>query len=616
MCGIAGFFNSRLNKGQALESIELMLQSIAHRGPDARGTWWNNGLVLGHNRLSIIDLSHEADQPMHYHGNAMVFNGEVYNYLEIRKDLINKGYRFTTQSDTEVVMASYLEWGTDCVNHFIGMWAFALYDAKNDQVFASRDRFGIKPFYYIHKDGNFYFASELKGLKPTPVFSNELNLNQVSRGLQMGWLCYNDETYFDAISSLPAAHNLVIKFTSNEIAEIEISRYWDVYTGEYTEVSYAEKTLRFREMFAESIALHMRSDVPVATCLSGGLDSSAIVSEVQQQHPGTSYKSFSIYYDGDGEVDERPFIHKVIEKYPSIDPFYKKPTDEEVKAEFHNALYHADVPATGSSFISQYFLMKLISENGIKVVLDGQGSDEYLGGYMHSYYRLIADMMRGGNFGNAFSTTGEVASNLQLASMKKYAHFAKSMLSSVSAEQKLYAMEYRNYYPFLLNDKPSQTPFYLTDTPGTKLDSFLYNLMFTTSLPSLLQYEDRNSMAFSIESRVPFLDHRLVEFAFSLRNEDKIKGIETKRILRHSLKNVLPEAIVNRKDKKGFVTPGETKWLRGPLNHLMDINYSNLSFLRKDLVKSIMGKHSKGDNSKSVLAWRIATLNYWIQNFV
>ncbi len=616
MCGIAGFFNSRLTRNQALDGIENMLQSIAHRGPDARGTWWHDGLVFGHNRLSIIDLSHEADQPMHYQGNVMVFNGEVYNYLEIRRELIQKGYSFTTQSDTEVVMASYLEWGTDCVNHFVGMWAFAMYDVKNNLVFASRDRFGIKPFYYISKDNKFYFSSELKGLKPTPVFSNELNLNQVSRGLQLGWLCYHDETYFNAIAALPAAHNMVIRFAGSEIKGVEITRYWDVNTGEYSNASFADKTLQFREMFAESIALHMRSDVPVATCLSGGLDSSAIVSEVQHQHPGTSYKSFSIYYDGDGEVDERPFISEVIGKYPAIEPYYKKPSDEEVKAEFHNALFHADVPATGSSFISQYFLMKLISENGIKVVLDGQGSDEFLGGYMHSYYRLVADMIRSGNIANGFATTFEVAENLKLTGKKKYAHFAKSMLSSVSSEQKLYSMEYRGYYPFLLNEKPAKIPFRLTHTPGTKLDNFLYNLMSSTSLPSLLQYEDRNSMAFSIESRVPFLDHRLVEFAFSLRNDDKIKGIETKRILRHSLKDILPEAIVNRKDKKGFVTPGETKWLRGPLKNLMDINYQNLPFLRKDIVKHIMENHSKGDNSKSVLAWRIATLNYWIQNFV
>jgi len=616
MCGIAGFYNSSLNEDQAQTGIEAMLQSIAHRGPDARGTWWNNGLVFGHNRLSIIDLSHEADQPMHYQGNVIVFNGEVYNYLELRKELISRKYSFTTQSDTEVVMASYLEWGTDCVNHFVGMWAFALYDRTNDMVFASRDRFGIKPFYYINKTNSFYFASEIKGLKPTPVFSNDLNMNQVSRGLQMGWLCYHDETYFESVNALPAAHNLVIRFNTGAISSIEISRYWDIYTGDYSTAGFAEKTEQFRELFSQSIALHMRSDVPVATCLSGGLDSSAIVSEVQHQNPGTPYKSFSIFYNGDGEVDERPFIRKVLEKYPSVYPFYKNPSGEEVGAEFHNALYHSDVPATGSSFVSQYFLMKLIAENGIKVVLDGQGSDEYLGGYMHSYYRLVADMLLKGKVGHAFSTTGLVADNLQISGKKKYAHFAKSLLSTMSSEQMLYAMEYRSYYPFLVTPKPTRTPFYLTDPPGSKLDRFLYNLMFSTSLPSLLQYEDRNSMAFSIESRVPFLDHRLVEFAFSLCNDDKIKGIETKRILRQSLKGVLPEAIVNRKDKKGFVTPGETKWLRGPLHHLVDINYSNLPFLRKDLVKNIMEKHRNGDNSKSVLAWRIATLNYWIQNFV
>jgi asparagine synthase (glutamine-hydrolysing) len=177
-------------------------------------------------------------------------------------------------------------------------------------------------------------------------------------------------------------------------------------------------------------------------------------------------------------------------------------------------------------------------------------------------------------------------------------------------------LEYDRYYPFLLNEKPSHTPFYLNDPPGTKLDGFLYNLLFSTSLPSLLQPEDRNSMAFSIESRVPFLDHRLVEYAFSLRNDDKIKGIETKRILRYALKDVLPEAIVNRKDKKGFVTPGETKWLRGSLNHLTDIDYSNLPFLRKDMVKRIIEEYRNGDNSKSVLIWRIASLNYWVENFV
>lgn len=616
MCGIAGFFDTRLNTEQAYSTIEQMLQTIAHRGPDARGKWFNNGLMLGHNRLSIIDLSNHANQPMFYHGNAIVFNGEVYNYLELRNTLTSKGYIFTTQSDTEVVMASYLEWGSDCVNHFVGMWAFVLYDAEKLLLFASRDRFGIKPFYYINKSGALFFASEIKALKACPYFSNELNINQISRGLQMGWLCYADETYFEDISALPAAHNMFVHLADDSTKDIEIVKYWDVYTAEYSDSDFNQKTDEFRQLFSDSISLHMRSDVPVATCLSGGLDSSAIVSEVQHQHPDAVYKSFSIYYDGNGEVDERPFIREVINKYPSVEAHYKKPTDDEVKAEFHKALYHADVPSTGSSFISQYFLMKLISGNGIKVVLDGQGSDEYLGGYMHSYYRLVADLFLSGNPSKAISTTREVAGNLNLNKGKTLAHLSKSLLSAVSSEQSLYAMEYSRYYPFLLSEKPSAAPFYLTNPPGSKLDGFLYNLIFTTSLPSLLQYEDRNSMAFSIESRVPFLDHRLVEFAFTLRNDDKIKGLETKRILRHSLKDILPDAITNRKDKKGFVTPGETKWLRGPLQHLTEINYSNLSFLDKKAVKNIMEKHQKGDNSQSVLAWRIATLNYWVQHFV
>jgi asparagine synthase (glutamine-hydrolysing) len=616
MCGIAGIIFPGVDKDQSLALLDRMLVSIAHRGPDARGTFWANGIALGHNRLSIIDLSHEADQPMHYQGNTLVFNGEIYNYLEIREQLIEKGYAFHTKSDTEVVMASYLEWGTECVKRFVGMWAFSLYDSLSQTVFVSRDRFGIKPFYYIQQRNSFSFASEIKALRSAPGFSNDVNVDQVGRGLQMGWTSYADETYFSCVKALPAAHNLTVTVSPDGVPLLSQWRYWDIETGGQDSSSFPGKAEMFRDLFSTSIALHMRADVPVATCLSGGLDSSAIVSEVQSQHPGVAYKSFSIYYDGDGEVDERPFIREVIGKYPAIDAYYKKPSDAEVAEEFHRALYHADVPATGSSFISQYFLMKLISENGIRVVLDGQGSDEYLGGYMHSYYRLIADMLRGARFSDALSLTGKVSSNLGLNSNGKLSHFGKSILTGMRSEQSLYELEYRHYYPFLLSEKPKIPPFRLADPQGTHLDKFLYNLIFTTSLPSLLQYEDRNSMAFSIESRVPFLDHRLVEFAFSLTNEDRIKGLETKRILRHALKEVLPEAIARRRDKKGFVTPGETKWMRGPLAFLGEIRYENLPFLDRKVVEGIMDRHRKGDNSISTLAWRIGTLNYWMQHFV
>jgi asparagine synthase (glutamine-hydrolysing) len=334
---------------------------------------------------------------------------------------------------------------------------------------------------------------------------------------------------------------------------------------------------------------------------------------VQAQHPGTSYKSFSIYYDGTGDVDERSFIYEVINKYPSIEPFYKQPSEDEITSEFHRALFHADVPSTGSSFISQYFLMKLIADNGIKVVLDGQGSDEYLGGYLHTFYRLIGGYLRQGRFLNALSITQKLSDKLSLSFPKTLTHFSKSLLCSISSEQKLYDYEYRNYFPFLLDGKQVNSNFSLENKAGSSMDRFLYHLLFTTSLPSLLHYEDRNSMAFSIESRVPFLDHRLVEYAFSLKDEDKIRGVETKYILRKALAGILPDAITNRQDKKGFVTPGENKWLKGPLKHLLEIDFSNLSFLNKKLVTSLVDQYKKGDSSNSVLVWRIATLNYWMK---
>lgn len=611
MCGIAGFYDASLNSETADKVISSMLEAIAHRGPDARNVGMHNGLALGHNRLSIIDLSEEANQPMFYNHLTIVFNGEIYNYLEIKKELIALGCEFKTQSDTEVVLAAYQQWGSDCVNRFMGMWAFVIYDSKTNLLFASRDRFGIKPFYYIFENGRFYFGSEYKALKQSPLFKNDLNYNQISRGLQLGWLCYDDETYFSKIKSLPAATNLSLQIATGNV---QIEKYWQLETGDYSTLSFNDKRDLFRQKFEESVAMHMRADVTVGSCLSGGLDSSAIVSMVQHLHPGTAYKSFSIYYDGDGDVDERYFIKDVLKKYPAIEPFYKMPTNNEIEEHFHHALFHADVPATGSSFISQYFLMKLISENNIKVVLDGQGSDEYLAGYMHSFYRLIGDDIKKLSLGSAITKTSNIAEQLQLSASKKMSHFAKSFLTVFNDEQSLYALEYKNYMPFLSKDTAA-IPFQLNGCKGNRLDSFLNQLLFTTSLPSLLHYEDRNSMAFSIESRVPFLDHRLVEFAFTLKNEDKINGVETKYILRKALGNIMPDEITNRKDKKGFVTPGENKWLRGPLKQLLEMDYNQLDFLQTNKVKSIVEGYKKGDNTNAVLVWRIATLNYWIKHF-
>ena len=606
MCGIAGFIDNTLTPDQSSSLIERMLQSIAHRGPDNRSTWKQLPVVLGHNRLTIIDLSHAADQPMDFFDSVIVYNGEVYNYIEIKKELEAKGYVFKTSSDTEVILASYREWGKACVNRFVGMWAFALWDKKEKILFCSRDRFGIKPFYYLHEGERLYFGSEYKPLKFSPLFSSELNIAQVSRGLQLGWCTYHDETYFQKIKQLPEACNLIFRD-----GKVTVKKYWDIDLAKKYSGSFDEKKNKFYELFTDSIRVHMRSDVEVGACLSGGLDSSSIASSVSTLFPETKFQTFTIFYSGKNEVDERPWVNEVLKKYPSLIPNYFSPTDDDIVQHFENANYHADVPLSASSHFSQYFVMQLAAKNKIKVLLDGQGSDETLAGYMHSFYRL---------FGGYFRRINLLQYPLQILSLsyqQRYSPFKiadvklKSLLAALYPEQKLYELEFKKYYPFLMRD--DSINFSLSSTAGSRLNNFLYHLIFTTSLPTLLQYEDRNSMAFSIESRVPFLDHRLVEFAFSLSDEDKIRNGTTKFILRNSLSKILPESVAKRRDKKGFVTPGEVKWLRGPLKHLLEQNISDLDFIDQHKAKKVVTEFKNGSNKNSNLVWRLVVLNDWLK---
>jgi len=605
MCGIAGFIDPTLTQDESRNTLGKMLNSIAHRGPDARDTFVEMPLALGHNRLSIIDLSAEGNQPMTYFDAVIIFNGEIYNYIEVREELKKNGYIFNTQSDTEVILGAYRAYGTECVNHFMGMWAFALWDLKTKKLFCSRDRFGIKPFYYLHEGDRFYFGSEYKALKESPLFNSKLNMAQVSRGLQLGWTCYHDETYYDKLKSLPASHNLI--FSDGKAS---ITKYWDIDTSKGSTSSEEEKRNTFISLFDRSIRQHMRSDVEIGGCLSGGLDSSAIASSIATDFPDLDFKTFTIYYEGKDSVDERPFVSEVLTKYPSLDPYYFTPTDDDIANSFDKALYHADVPIAGSSPVSQYFVMKLAADKKIKVVVDGQGADEMLGGYMHSFYRRIGGLLRQLNMSEAMKEWSSHASMQDMNFTKSSDVLLKSILVSGMNEQQLYETEYKNYFPFLSKDK--KVNFRLDDVGGTTLNRFLYHLTFTTSLPSLLQYEDRNSMAFSIESRVPFLDHRLAEFIFSLNDKDKINRGVTKKILRDAMSRILPEKITNRKDKKGFVTPGEVKWLRGPLKFLMDDNNLKIDFLEMRKVRSVFDEFRKGNNRHANLVWRIAVLNYWL----
>jgi asparagine synthase (glutamine-hydrolysing) len=524
MCGIAGIIDSTLSRDRGDCLLKKMLESIRHRGPDNSSTWVDMPVFLGHNRLSIIDLSDDANQPMELDDLVIVYNGEVYNYLEIRDELVKKGYRFRTQSDTEVVLAAYKEWGSDCVTRFVGMWAFAIWDKTHQELFCSRDRFGIKPFYYIHQGDKFYFGSEYKPLKLSPLFDNKLNYAQINRGLLLELVSYRDETYFQCLKILPERCNLVFKD-----GKVSVSQYWDLDPSKKFRGTFEDKKRRFLELFRDSVRLHMRSDVAVGGCLSGGLDSSSIASVVGSDHPGVPYKTFTIYYNGKDQVDERPWVKEVLKIYPNMDPVYCSPSDDDIAASYEHAMTSHDAPMPRSSVISYYFLMKAAARHRIKVMLDGQGADEYLAGYLSSFERLIGGYLRHLNIAKALETLRCYA--VRRNTGRRYMA-RKGLASAVKRERDLYIDDF-------LSDRlavgfDNDLEFELKRFHGSRLKQHLYHLMFTTFMPSLLHYEDRISMAFSIENRVPFLNHSLIEFVHSIPDEDLIFLGQTKYILRAS----------------------------------------------------------------------------------
>lgn len=605
MCGIAGIIDSTLSRDRGDSLLRKMLESIRHRGPDNSSTWVDMPVLLGHNRLSIIDLTDAANQPMEFEDLVIVYNGEVYNYLEIRDELVKKGYRFRTQSDTEVVLAAYKEWGSDCVTRFMGMWAFAIWDKTHKELFCSRDRFGIKPFYYIHQGDKFYFGSEYKPLKLSPLFKNEFNHAQIARGLLLELVSYRDETYFECLNILPERCNLVFKD-----GNVSVVQYWDLDPSKTFCGTFEDKKRRFLELFRDSVRLHMRSDVAIGGCLSGGLDSSSIASVVGSDHPGVPYKTFTIYYKGKDQVDERPWVKEVLRTYPNMDPVYCSPSEHEIAASYEHMMRSHDVPMPRSSVISYYFLTKAAVQNGIKVMLDGQGADEYLAGYSSCFERLIGGYLRNLNIVKALKTLRCYATRRNVG---RRAMARKSLASAVKSERDLSIDEF-------LSDRASlgfddDLEFELKRFGGSRLKQHLYHLMFTTFMPSLLHYEDRVSMAFSIENRVPFLNHRLIEFVHSLPDEDLLFLGQTKYILRASLNGLLPKPIADRIDKQGFVGREINILLRGPLRYLLEAPFAfdQLSMLNPDKTKELMRKFKNGDNAQEPLVWRLVILNDWIQ---
>ena len=605
MCGISGIFNF---DGAPVSEARLreMNNIIHHRGPDGQGVFTEGNVGIGSTRLAIIDLREISNMPLYDAQNrfVIVFNGEVYNYIEVRKELIQKGHTFHTDSDTEVVLNAYMEWGEECLHKFRGMWAFAIWDKQEKTLFCSRDRFGIKPLYFYKDDNRLIFGSEIKQILDCGV-DKSVNEETIYDYLVFHFIDHTENTFFKNITKLQAGHKFTIKN-----GQFKVSRWYNLPDNNVmkdTRNLYSD----FYDLLYESVNLHLRSDVEVGSCLSGGLDSTAIVCIMHEilhnEGKPEIQKTYTAAYD-DPLIDERPFVEEVIKQTGSTG-HYLFPDINGFMADIDRMTYHQDEPYTGATVFAQWSVFKKIHETGIKVVLDGQGSDEMLLGYFSFFpFHLKRNMLNPVKFISEY-LGGVNTSNLG------FNKFTQNLIYFNTGSVR-YRHVLKNSRAFVKNDfiEAYQRRGLFNDMiAATSLEANRLSNVWNISIPSLLRYEDRNSMAFSVEARVPFLDHKLVEYVFSIPLDKLIQKGWTKDVMRKALKGKIPESIRMRKGKLAFSVP-QKKWLGEITSYLKETFTTDLRsgrFIDRDKVLAII---DSGNFNDKVL-YRAFALEKWMKVF-
>jgi asparagine synthase (glutamine-hydrolysing) len=617
MCGICGIVAP--GRPPELATVEAMTRRLAHRGPDGEGSYAGDGVALGFRRLAIIDLRDVGNQPFASPdgGLQLVFNGEIYNYRELRSELEGRGHRFRTATDTEVLLAAYIEWGERCVERFAGMWAFAIWDAAKRHLFASRDRFGIKPFYYRATDGRLAFASEPKAFLADADTRLAPNPRAIAEYLTQSYLDHTPETFFSGIERLPAAHSL--RFGPDGL---RIWRYWSLEPKEPPAGDAAEAV---REAFLDSIRLHLRSDVPVGSCLSGGIDSSAVVGAVSRlleagtdeaTSVGPRQQTFTAYFD-DAGFDERPYARQVVAA-SGAEPHWVTFDEADVLENLPAIVASQDEPFGSTSMVAQWYVMQAAREAGLTVMLDGQGGDEIFGGYRAFVGFRLADLLAGGrirSLATELHAFSDIHSPLALATALARPFAPERLTRAVRSRARgTSGLLHRDLRIATSHADGHASPF------RERLRRHQQLLLTQRGLPELLRYEDRNSMAHSLEARVPFLDHRLVELAFSLPGEELINAGRTKDIVRRALGDLLPPAVRERRDKLGFVTP-ERRWFRGTLGVFAEEVFASQSFADRGFVdveaaRGRLARHRRGEIDAGMELWRALNLELWARTYL
>ena len=565
MCGIAGIISPQ-TKIIHTKALKIMSDSLSHRGPDGEGVWINsdNTAGLSHRRLAIIDLSDAAAQPMHYLTRySIVYNGEIYNYKELKTDLQKAGYHFNTQSDTEIILAAYDFYKDDCVRYFDGMFSFAIWDDVLKELFCARDIFGEKPFYYFLDNGVFAFASEMKALWAAGITKSadeKMMVNYLALG-QVQNAANKSQTFYKYIFSLPPAYTGTLSLSTMHFA---LRRYRDINKQNSIEISEKEAIQKIAFLLENSIKLRLRSDVPIGTSLSGGIDSSTIAYFIQHKADPKkrNFKAFSAIFPGFNK-DESVFINELCNNF-TLDNFNVIPTSDGLLKDFEKLCYHQEEPFPSSSIYAQYKVYELAAANNIKVLLDGQGADEILSGYAKYLHWYLQELIAKGKY----IQVKKQKDLLQKAELPFKWDF-KNILAAYLPAHTALALEKREYNKIVKSEFINSQ--LLQKIKGrewqgiykpvvTKLNDILYSNTMQHGLEELLRFADRNSMAHSTEVRLPFLNFELVNFIFSLPSSYKIKDGFTKYILRKTMAGKIPDKILWNTNKIGFETP-QKSWM-------------------------------------------------------
>lgn len=620
MCGITGIIKNKASKDIVNQAI-TMLETIKHRGPDGEGlvlidtkrnaiptartefmydfpdknyhpkrrveTLRNQPfqIAFGHRRLSILDPTPQGHQPMCSHDEMvwLTFNGEIYNYIEIRQDLEQRGHQFSTGTDTEVLIEAYKAFGVDCLSRFNGMFSFVIYDKVKNQIFAARDRTGVKPFYYIKNSETFAFASEHKALLSLPFVEAEMNHKAVFDFFIHGAIEAENEGLFANIFELLPSHYLTIDLNNlpdyNLAKAIKIKKYYELQPNtkfeKFDAKTFEKHRQKTHDLVENAIKLRLRSDVSIGSCLSGGIDSSTVVCTINNllrqakngqyaEQIGSQQKVFTSCFE-DKNYDEQKWAKLVVDQ-TKAEWFRTFPTREELSKDLETLIYAQDIPMYSSSTYAQFRVMKLVNESGVKVVLDGQGADELFGGYEPHYVGLWQELFKNLQFlslAKALKMTDKLSNSVKFWTKSLLKYNGISSLSN--ALQHRFNSKYFNDLQYLNKDWIETNIDRYNEYAEQRIQSLsqmLHYEYFGHPLKQLLKCEDRCSMWFGIESRTPFADDLdLMNHAFSVPSSYKIHNGTRKFLLREAFKNDLPNAIYNRHDKMGFVTP-TNQWMR------------------------------------------------------